>query len=485
LTDTLPSLILRAKWRAPLAFCGIRPSKFAYEKSVVVPPFKSFGSGKDLNSSDSDSSPSNPLGTSAEIAVLSSLKELVANGDQRLDPILAKIAEAAQQLTAATAAAIAMWKEGTMVCRARSGPAAPALGMRLIAETGISGECLRTGKVQVCADTEIDPHVDLEVCRSLGLRSIAVLPVQGWRGVNGILEVFSTKPSAFTEQHIGLLYQLAALAERARASQPHGSSSLAPKSNLEIAIPQPAGLLPASDRVGDVAFAVVGSRSRTLVSGVLGLAGIALVASVIWLGWRGADDGDRKAHAASPIATARALPGSELPDNDPVWRPDPGGETLFSSKGNPAAGSPVTFASKVDAIPGKNDPNKNDQSNNDNNKEKTDRPLLLADLGNKVATATMSHPLSGGQLIHRTTPAYPAEARQLHLEGVVVLSAVVTEDGSLRAIKVVNGPAPLAQSAVDAVALWRYAPFILDGKPVERETTISVDFSLPSNTASR
>src|ERR1039458_5091120 len=137
-----------------------------------------------------------------EGAVLSSLKELIAAGNHGLDPILGTITDVARQMTGASGAALAMWKEGAMVCRARSGHIAPVLGTQLSAKTGISGECLRTGKIQHCADTENDPHVDLDVCRSLGLRSIAVLPIRGWRGVNGILEVFSTRPAAFTEPHI-------------------------------------------------------------------------------------------------------------------------------------------------------------------------------------------------------------------------------------------------------------------------------------------
>ncbi len=125
-------------------------------------------------------------------------------------------------------------------CAQRS-DTAPPLGAKLSADTGISGECLRTGKVQNCADTENDPLVDVEVCRSLGLRSIAVLPIQGWRGINGILEVFSTDPAAFTERDISVLEQLGALAERARASQPHGASSAAPKLSSEIKPSQTGG----------------------------------------------------------------------------------------------------------------------------------------------------------------------------------------------------------------------------------------------------
>jgi protein TonB len=62
---------------------------------------------------------------------------------------------------------------------------------------------------------------------------------------------------------------------------------------------------------------------------------------------------------------------------------------------------------------------------------------------------------------------------------------MVMEDGTLRDVKVVEGSPTLVQSAVEAVRRWRYEPFELDGKPVKNEIRISVDFKLPSDTASR
>ncbi|MBZ5663761.1 MAG: TonB family protein [Acidobacteriia bacterium] len=462
---------------------------------------------------------------------MSSLKDLIAAGDQRLDPMLATIADAARQLTGASGAALAMWKEGAMVCRARSGDTAPPLGARLSVDTGISGECLRTGKVHHCADTENDPFVDVEVCRTLGLRSIAVLPIQGWRGINGILEVFSTRPAAFSEQHIATLQQLAALAERARATQPHGASALPPRTVPALDSRQSSALLPASDRVGDVALAFIDRRSRPFVLGGLGLLAISLLALVIWLGWRGPNDTNGKAQAATPVlvnaaATAPAAI-AHPPDSDLVWKPNPGGETLFASNGKPSAGSPVKFASKVDIVAGK--------------KTQADRSPLLADLADKVAanaaiphgepgaqrgsptapktelksdegdlaepplittSVTSQSPLngvlsakaslpglsvpvsrgvSGGQLMHRVAPVYPAQARLLRQEGKVVLAATVMEDGTVRDIKVVEGAPVFAQPAMDAVKHWRYKPYELDGKPVKNEIRINVDFKFPSH----
>jgi GAF domain-containing protein len=159
-----------------------------------------------------------------ESSALSSLKDLIASAEQSLDSILTTITEAAQRLTGASGSALAMWKDGAMICRARSGAIAPALGTELSSKNGISGESLRTGTSQQCADTENDSQVDIEVCRSTGLRSVAVFPIHGWRGVNGIVAVFSARPANFTEKHVALLQELAAIAERARASRPQGAS---------------------------------------------------------------------------------------------------------------------------------------------------------------------------------------------------------------------------------------------------------------------
>ena len=162
--------------------------------------------------------------TPDESAALSSLKDMIEVGNRTLDSILVTTVDTARQLTGASGVALAMWKDGAMVCRARSGDTAPPLGAELSANAGISGECLSTGKIQNCADTENDALVDMDVCRTLGLRSIAALPIRDWRGVNGILEVFSTQPEAFGEEHLVILEELAALAERARALHPRDAS---------------------------------------------------------------------------------------------------------------------------------------------------------------------------------------------------------------------------------------------------------------------
>ena len=237
-----------------------------------------------------------------EVLVLSTLKNLVSAGEHRLDPILAAIADAGVLLTGASGVALAMWKEGAMVCRARSGETAPALDAELSAEHGISGECLRTGKSQHCSDTEDDPLVDVEVCRMLGVRSIAVAPIQAKRRINGILEIFAPTPAAFSGHHLAILEQLAGLAERARALQPIATSVIvAPAIELKA---QERAAEPEIEGASHVAFAA--KMPRQLLMAVLGLVAVLLLSLAVWLGWRGTNASIRQAQAKSPSSVASA-----------------------------------------------------------------------------------------------------------------------------------------------------------------------------------
>jgi protein TonB len=83
-----------------------------------------------------------------------------------------------------------------------------------------------------------------------------------------------------------------------------------------------------------------------------------------------------------------------------------------------------------------------------------------------------------GNLLLRTLPQYPAIARAAHIQGVVVLQATISKTGLIENLRVVSGPPILRQAAIDAVQTWRYKPYLLNGDPVEVETTINVIFNL-------
>jgi len=84
-----------------------------------------------------------------------------------------------------------------------------------------------------------------------------------------------------------------------------------------------------------------------------------------------------------------------------------------------------------------------------------------------------------GFLISKTPPAYPIEAKQAGVSGMVVLSVVIGTDGHIKDLKIVSGPALLQQAALDTVKTWRYRPYYLsNGEPVEVRTMINVIFTL-------
>ena len=80
-------------------------------------------------------------------------------------------------------------------------------------------------------------------------------------------------------------------------------------------------------------------------------------------------------------------------------------------------------------------------------------------------------------ITHKVDPVYPEAARQVHVRGVVVLHAIIGSDGTVLKLEKMRGPEVLAQAAMDAARWWRYEPYVLNGKPVEVETTIEVPFN--------
>ncbi len=86
--------------------------------------------------------------------------------------------------------------------------------------------------------------------------------------------------------------------------------------------------------------------------------------------------------------------------------------------------------------------------------------------------------VSEGLILQKTKPVYPPIAIAAHAQGTVVLAATISKGGTIENLRVVSGPAMLQQAAVDAVRTWRYRPYLLDGQPVEVETTVNVVFTL-------
>jgi periplasmic protein TonB len=81
-------------------------------------------------------------------------------------------------------------------------------------------------------------------------------------------------------------------------------------------------------------------------------------------------------------------------------------------------------------------------------------------------------------LINRVQPVYPPLARQTRISGTVRLHAIISKSGSVESLEVLSGHPLLVRAAMDAVQQWKYKPTLLNGEPVEVDTTIDVIFSL-------
>jgi protein TonB len=83
-----------------------------------------------------------------------------------------------------------------------------------------------------------------------------------------------------------------------------------------------------------------------------------------------------------------------------------------------------------------------------------------------------------GNKLSGATPQYPAIAKAARIQGTVVLQATIGKSGQIENLRVVSGPPMLQQAALEAVKTWRYKPYLLNGEPVDVETTVNVVFSL-------
>ncbi len=106
-----------------------------------------------------------------------------------------------------------------------------------------------------------------------------------------------------------------------------------------------------------------------------------------------------------------------------------------------------------------------------------DTPATVPSAG--LQTLKVSQGISQGLLVKKVAPVYPPQAVQMHVQGSVQMLASISKDGNISDVKLISGDALLARAAMDAVKQWKYKPYYLDGQPMEIQTQITVNFSLP------
>jgi TonB family protein len=442
--------------------------------------------------------------------VFARLREQIASGKPDLDVLLGAIAVSAQILTEASGAALGMRRDGTVVCVGRSGETAPALGARLSEESGISGECLRTGRTLRCDDTETDPRVDAEVCRHLGLRAIAAVPIRSQVTTIGILEVFSSSARAFTDEHLALLLGLAELADIATSTS---EQTIVPALTTEAnsvasypPLPEPLSanvLWPQQD---------TSSRRKKLwyMAIAAGVVLVGLLSAATWRIWRetartpSSEPTTVQASTSAPQSQAptqaatldislqkptpehivntsskpsttkgRVVPASKVEDDVFIRKIDDGAPT--------ATASPASSSASIQRTPVQGEPSIAEAPQitmlSNNNEALTG--LLSKNTTVPKLDIRVSQGVSPLVLKHKVMPVYPRQALSLSLEGPVVLVANVDEEGKVAQVKQVSGHPVLGRAAMDAIKQWRYQPATLNGKTVKTETEITLKFKLP------
>jgi TonB family protein len=79
------------------------------------------------------------------------------------------------------------------------------------------------------------------------------------------------------------------------------------------------------------------------------------------------------------------------------------------------------------------------------------------------------------------SPTYPVLAKQMNVQGSVVLQALVEKDGNIQDVKVLSGPDILSSAAVEAVKQWHFKPYYQAGQPVQSQVEITVNFTITTH----
>lgn len=403
-----------------------------------------------------------------------------ASFDLALDLVLNEVVEQARLATGATGAAIALARAGEMVCRATTGGVAPDLGVRLETKSGLSGACLQTGTIQRCSDAETDPRVNAEASRSLGARSILVVPLSDGKERFGILEVFSPRPNAFGERDINTLQVLA----RRAADNKRGVEESATVFNDVAGSSAPVDEVRTSSDDEDLQqpdFSnPIGSGSpkgREVWTTILGMLVIAVAVLLgLALGWRlgigrGLQGADRRQATVRPDSSSRRVPNST-------------GERAMAPASDLSTNAGQQSADQAKAL---NTTSPEEPPSGGLQVTQNGKVIYRLPPAEEPGSASTSQSLersemvSATRLIHRVEPEYPPEARAQHIQGAVRLDIQIGGEGAVHNIEVVEGDPLLAAAAVQAVRQWRYRPYSVDGRAIEMQTRVTIRFTLPPN----
>jgi GAF domain/Sel1 repeat len=223
---------------------------------------------------------------------VTAVKDEIANRNLDESSALTLLAEQASDLSKASGIAIALRDKEGITCRTSLG-VAPSVGGVLRPDTGLAGECVRSGKVVRCADMTKDFRVNRQFSDQLILRSTILLPLgRGKEAGLGVLAVFSTRPHAFSGSDQEVFEYLAeVITSVALRSQPGSQPKHQPS------FPQPPKVIEPRQEESDSEMAVAQSwpltsafSRRTLWLRLATVMLVGLAIPGLWILWNGVPD---------------------------------------------------------------------------------------------------------------------------------------------------------------------------------------------------
>jgi periplasmic protein TonB len=98
-----------------------------------------------------------------------------------------------------------------------------------------------------------------------------------------------------------------------------------------------------------------------------------------------------------------------------------------------------------------------------------------------LARVNLSAEAAQALMVSGVPPEYPKKARKKQIQGAVLLKILISPQGDVRDVTVESGDSLLASAATNAVKKWKYRPYLMRGRPVELESYVRVNFTLPGN----
>lgn len=242
-----------------------------------------------------------------------------------------------------------------------------------------------------------------------------------------------------------------------------------------IVVPAPAGPSPQQ-------------RGRMLVA--LGVLLVALVAVVLknWDFWFPPRT-DAQDAAYDPSKNKNA----QVPAGHTAARANPARRAVRPAETVPAAEEPIAAKAERTALPPMSvevvSGNRRTVVAARNNAINVDMSAASAPAPAQAASGAVVSAADRVQLSQQTTqsvtssvaPDYPLLARQMKVQGAVVLQALISREGTIQELQVMSGPGILAAAAREAVRQWRFKPYFLNGEAVETQARITVNFTISTN----